>query len=190
MLTFLGEPKDHHVHEHAHESPPSMTVPLVLLAVLAVVGGFVVFEGVGQGARLPQRLARLRLQPGRGARGVPHRLVRCRSPRSCCVGCGLGAGWCFWGGEAKPAKRAGDVLAVRLPAAAQPLLHRRDVPADHRHVVLAAGQRHRLVRPRSRERHRRQRHRRGRRALPGCSRSTSRPASCRTTRSASSSAWS
>jgi NADH-quinone oxidoreductase subunit L len=39
-MTFLGEPKDAHVHEHAHESPPTMTVPLVVLALLSVVAGY------------------------------------------------------------------------------------------------------------------------------------------------------
>jgi NADH-quinone oxidoreductase subunit L len=48
MLTFTGEPKDHHVHEHAHESGPVMSFPLILLAVLAVLAGFVVFEPVGK----------------------------------------------------------------------------------------------------------------------------------------------
>lgn len=36
FLTFSGEPKDHHVHEHAHESPWVMTVPLIVLAVCSV----------------------------------------------------------------------------------------------------------------------------------------------------------
>ncbi len=35
ILTFLGEPKDHHKFDHAHESPPSMWVPLVVLAGLS-----------------------------------------------------------------------------------------------------------------------------------------------------------
>jgi NADH-quinone oxidoreductase subunit L len=35
LLTFAGEPRDKHVHEHAHESPWVMTLPLVLLAVLS-----------------------------------------------------------------------------------------------------------------------------------------------------------
>jgi NADH-quinone oxidoreductase subunit L len=35
FLTFMGEPKDHHVHDHAHESPRLMTVPLILLAVFS-----------------------------------------------------------------------------------------------------------------------------------------------------------
>ena len=40
VMTFLGKPKDEHIHEHAHESPRSMTVPLVVLAVLAVIAGW------------------------------------------------------------------------------------------------------------------------------------------------------
>ena len=35
ILTFLGAPKDHHKFDHAHESPPSMWVPLVVLAGLS-----------------------------------------------------------------------------------------------------------------------------------------------------------
>ncbi|PWB63310.1 MAG: NADH-quinone oxidoreductase subunit L [Deltaproteobacteria bacterium] len=35
ILTFFGEPKDHHKFDHAHESPPNMWVPLVVLAVLS-----------------------------------------------------------------------------------------------------------------------------------------------------------
>ncbi len=48
MLTFFGEPKDHHAYEHAHESPPAMAIPLIILAVLATVAGFFVFDQVGQ----------------------------------------------------------------------------------------------------------------------------------------------
>jgi NADH-quinone oxidoreductase subunit L len=42
-LTFLVEPRDHEVH--AHESPFSMTGPLVLLALLSVCGGWVAIGG-------------------------------------------------------------------------------------------------------------------------------------------------
>jgi NADH-quinone oxidoreductase subunit L len=48
MLTFFGKPKDEHVHDHAHESPPAMTGPLIALGVLTVIAGFVIFEGVGE----------------------------------------------------------------------------------------------------------------------------------------------
>lgn len=37
FMTFTGKPRDHHVYEHAHESPWIMTVPLILLAVMSVV---------------------------------------------------------------------------------------------------------------------------------------------------------
>jgi NADH-quinone oxidoreductase subunit L len=35
ILTFFGKPRDHHKYDHAHESPPNMSVPLVILAVLS-----------------------------------------------------------------------------------------------------------------------------------------------------------
>jgi NADH-quinone oxidoreductase subunit L len=53
ILIFLGEPRDPHVAEHAHESPPVMTVPLVLLALLAVFSGFIVFDQVGRALGFP-----------------------------------------------------------------------------------------------------------------------------------------
>ena len=39
LLTFTGAPGDHHVYDHAHESPPAMTIPLVVLGIPTVVGG-------------------------------------------------------------------------------------------------------------------------------------------------------
>jgi NADH-quinone oxidoreductase subunit L len=42
FMTFFGECRaDEHVRHHLHESPPSMTVPLIILAVLSVIGGWV-----------------------------------------------------------------------------------------------------------------------------------------------------
>src|SRR3989441_1913786 len=40
-LTFHGEPRDHHLYEHAHESPPVMVLPLAALAVGSAVVGFI-----------------------------------------------------------------------------------------------------------------------------------------------------
>jgi NADH-quinone oxidoreductase subunit L len=41
FLTFSGQARaSHDVMHHIHESPKSMTVPLVILAILSVVGGF------------------------------------------------------------------------------------------------------------------------------------------------------
>jgi NADH-quinone oxidoreductase subunit L len=42
FLTFFGKSRmDKHVEEHVHESPFSMTVPLMVLAVLSICGGWV-----------------------------------------------------------------------------------------------------------------------------------------------------
>ncbi len=40
ILTFFGEPRSQHHHEHAHESPRVMTLPLWILAVPATFLGF------------------------------------------------------------------------------------------------------------------------------------------------------
>ena len=40
-LTFHGEPRDHHLYEHAHESPPVMVLPLAALAVGSALVGFI-----------------------------------------------------------------------------------------------------------------------------------------------------
>ncbi len=39
-LTFLGKPRGHHA-EHAHETPNTMTIPLIILAFFAITLGFV-----------------------------------------------------------------------------------------------------------------------------------------------------
>ncbi|MFQ5462731.1 MAG: NADH-quinone oxidoreductase subunit L [Phycisphaerae bacterium] len=42
-LTFMGKPRDEHVHHHAHESP-MMYVPLVVLAVGTLVASYTLFR--------------------------------------------------------------------------------------------------------------------------------------------------
>lgn len=41
FMTFFGKPRVHEHYEHAHESPRSMTTPLIVLAVLAIFAGWV-----------------------------------------------------------------------------------------------------------------------------------------------------
>ncbi len=48
LLTFFGQPKDQHAHDHAHESPAVMILPMALLALLAVIAGFVALDPVGK----------------------------------------------------------------------------------------------------------------------------------------------
>jgi NADH-quinone oxidoreductase subunit L len=40
FLTFFGEERFDHHKVHVHESPNSMTIPLILLAILSIVGGW------------------------------------------------------------------------------------------------------------------------------------------------------
>lgn len=40
FMTFTGEPRDAHVHEHASETPYVMTVPLIILAVCSIAVGW------------------------------------------------------------------------------------------------------------------------------------------------------
>ncbi len=47
VLTFLGKPRmSEETQKHLHESPSSMTIPLMILAFLAAVGGFMWLPGV------------------------------------------------------------------------------------------------------------------------------------------------
>ncbi|MCA9964543.1 MAG: NADH-quinone oxidoreductase subunit L [Anaerolineales bacterium] len=45
-MVFFGEPR-HKAAEHAHESPRTMTMPLVILAILAILGGLLNFPHFG-----------------------------------------------------------------------------------------------------------------------------------------------
>jgi NADH-quinone oxidoreductase subunit L len=59
FMTFAGKPRDHHIYDHAHESPPIMYVPLVILSVFAVAVAWRVpisglnLEGLLDSARWP-----------------------------------------------------------------------------------------------------------------------------------------
>ena len=41
IVPFYGEPRDPEVYDHAHESPPLMTRPLQVLAVLSIIAGLI-----------------------------------------------------------------------------------------------------------------------------------------------------
>jgi NADH-quinone oxidoreductase subunit L len=55
FMTFTGEPRNKHAYEHAHESPRSMVMPLIVLATFAVVAGWnIPFVGLGARPLLDQ----------------------------------------------------------------------------------------------------------------------------------------
>jgi len=49
FMTFFGAPRDPHLHDHAHESPANMTVPLVVLAAGSLLAGAVAGYPIGNG---------------------------------------------------------------------------------------------------------------------------------------------
>ncbi|HET6614784.1 MAG TPA: NADH-quinone oxidoreductase subunit L [Dehalococcoidia bacterium] len=138
MLTFFGKPKDEHVYEHAHESAPSMTLPLILLAALTLVAGFVVFEGVGEALGFHSGWLGFIYNALEGPEEF-HVDWTVAILSSALVVIGLLGGYVLWAGEAEPAKRAGafSPLIYRL------FLNRFYIDEIYQaainYVVLAAG---------------------------------------------------
>ncbi|MFA7296097.1 MAG: NADH-quinone oxidoreductase subunit L [Dehalococcoidia bacterium] len=103
LLTFFGEPRNHHAYDHAYESPFIMAAPLVVLAVLATVAGFVIFDPVGQALGFPGGiLATVFVEH-------PHHFVFDPMFAATAVGtalAGIGIGFAYWWGDAKRAERA------------------------------------------------------------------------------------
>ncbi len=139
LLTFFGKPKDQHVYDHAHESAPVMTAPLVLLAALTLVSGFVVFEGVGKALGFHSGwlgfVYNLREGPEEYAVNWGNSILSV-----VLVSFGLVGGFAIWGGEAEPSRRA----AAFSPLAYRVLVHRFYIDELYQfvvdRVVLAAGQ--------------------------------------------------
>ena len=91
-MTFFGESRvSHEAEHHLHESPASMTVPLMILAVLSMVGGWIGWpESLGGSDRFAHFLDPVIAQACRGGRG------RCRRSRRhrhrVCADAGVRAG--------------------------------------------------------------------------------------------------
>ncbi len=74
-MTFAGNPRDGYVHHHAHESPPSMTVPLLILSLMAIVAAWnIPFTSIGLDGLLHQA------QPLGTAQTVTGQLVNVTMP--------------------------------------------------------------------------------------------------------------
>ncbi len=107
VLTFLGRPRDPHVYQHAHEPPPVMLGPVLLLAVGAVVTGFWALDQVGEALGLPGGIGKFVYLH------EPHGLeveVTQAAGASALVLASLLAAGLVWGGEARPARELGQRL--------------------------------------------------------------------------------
>jgi NADH-quinone oxidoreductase subunit L len=107
VRTFLFETRDRDSWEHAHDAEPVMTMPLILLAVLAVIGGFVVFDAVGEALGFPGGFGEFVYfeEP----EGFDFALDIAILSTVLGVG-GIVAGWYVWGNNAEPARRAGETF--------------------------------------------------------------------------------
>ncbi len=105
--TFFGKPRSH-AAEHAHESPATMTVPLVLLAVFAVLLGFLgtpAFPWLQSKLLGEHEVHGHSLLDGAGLMGLSIVLVAI----------GLGAGWAIYGRVKREKATSVDPLAARVP---------------------------------------------------------------------------
>jgi NADH-quinone oxidoreductase subunit L len=107
ILTFLGEPRDREAHQHAHDAEPVMTVPLLLLAVLTVVAGFVVFDGVGEALGFPGGIGKFVFLEEPEAFSFPWDVAVLSTVAAVA---GLAGGFYLWSGAAEPARRAGELF--------------------------------------------------------------------------------
>ncbi len=115
--TFLGQPRTAQA-VHAHENSAVMTVPLILLAVGAVLLGF-----IGTPA-CPWLQARLSGEPLHSSMGNFFAGGGLMFLSIVLVGAGLGAGWWLYGRQLRTTAEARDPLVVASPAVMAALANR------------------------------------------------------------------
>ncbi|WP_322795794.1 NADH-quinone oxidoreductase subunit L [Tepidiforma sp.] len=112
IRTFMGRPADPHTVDHARETPPVMTGPLVFLSLLAIVSGFVVFHDVGKALGFPGGITEFIFLPHHG----PHEYelkwgFAAASVAMAVIGI-FTAGWMYWANDL----RRSTALATWKPA--------------------------------------------------------------------------
>ena len=110
ILTFLGEAKEPEVAEHAHESPWSMTVPLMLLAGLTVASGFILFDDVGDALGFPAGFAGVIESVFLPEFEVFDFDIAVAAGSSALVALGIVGGWYAWSVRTELPQRAATVL--------------------------------------------------------------------------------
>jgi NADH-quinone oxidoreductase subunit L len=136
ILTFTGQPRDRHAYEHAHEAPPVMLLPVLVLAAISVVAGFWAFDGVGEALGFPGSIGKFVFFEEPVELKFPS-AIAVASIVSVVAGLAV-AGWAWWG-EARPAQ----VLAQRFRPLYQLLWHKYYIDEAYQwvidRIVLALG---------------------------------------------------
>jgi NADH-quinone oxidoreductase subunit L len=136
IRTFLFDPRDEHAYEHAHEGGLLITLPLIILAIPTVIGGFVVFDEVGEALGFPGGFGQFVWlhEPHEYEFHLDTALLS-----TLLAGGGVLAGWIAWQGRAEIATRVRDSL---LPVATV-LEHRYYIDDFYQfvinHIVLGLG---------------------------------------------------
>ncbi|MEV7321831.1 NADH-quinone oxidoreductase subunit L [Streptomyces sp. NPDC093970] len=132
LMTFFGEKRwqpDEHGHEpHPHESPKSMTIPMIVLAIGSVFGG--AFFSIGD-----RFLHWLEPVTGHSEGDSPLSAATVTGATMVCLVVGVGIAWLQYGRRPVPAAAPRGSLLTR--AARRDLLQ-----DDFNHVVLVRGGEH------------------------------------------------
>jgi NADH-quinone oxidoreductase subunit L len=107
VRTFFFAPRNREAAHHAHDAEPLMTAPLILLAILAVIGGFVVFPVVGEALGFPGGFGEFVFfdEPEKFDFDIGIALIS-----TILAGGGLVVGLIFWSEDAQPARRMGEMF--------------------------------------------------------------------------------
>jgi NADH-quinone oxidoreductase subunit L len=108
IRTFMGKPMDEDVYEHTHESAFVMTGPLIFLAVLAAVAGFIIFHDVGKALGFPGGITEFIYLPAEG----PHRYEIDWAFAGASLVIGIvgvwAAAWMYWGNSLRRSTQLAD----------------------------------------------------------------------------------
>jgi len=99
IRTFMGTPRDQHIYEHTHESSFVMTGPLMFLAVLAAVSGFIIFQDVGKALGFPGGITEFIFLPHHGPHVYHIDWAFAAASLSMAVVGIFAAAWMYWGGS-------------------------------------------------------------------------------------------
>ena len=107
IRTFFFQSRNQEAAHHAHDAEPLMTLPLLPLALLAVIGGFVVYSGVGEALGFPGGFGEFVFshEPEEFDFAIDIAILS-----TLLGGGGVVAGYIFWSGDAAPAKRLGEMF--------------------------------------------------------------------------------